>query len=77
MMLFRAEEEAHSWSLSAGRPDGRIVGLDQLARLARAWYGDRLDPEWRPRTTAESQEVLTAAGLVDPFWSLTRTTADR
>ncbi len=71
MLLFQAEEDAHTWSLSVGRSPGAIVALDRLERLARAWYGDRLDPDWRPRTTAESQAVLTDTGLIGPFWSLT------
>jgi hypothetical protein len=71
MMLFRSEEEARRWSRSVARLDGEIVALDQLERLARAWYGDRLDPNWRARPTARSQEILAAAGLTGPFWSLT------
>jgi hypothetical protein len=38
--------------------------------LARRWYGDRLDPEWHPRTQAESQAILDEIGLRGPFWSL-------
>ena len=71
MMLFRAEEDMRAWSLSVGRDPGAIVALDQLERLAHAWYGDRLEPDWRPRTTTQSQALLTGAGLIGPFWSLT------
>jgi hypothetical protein len=63
MRLFRSGEEA-----PAG---GATVSIEQLARLARPWYGDRLDPAWRPRTTAESQAILHAVGLTGDFWSLT------
>lgn len=70
MMLFRSEEEAHAWSRDAGRSSGSIVALDQLQRLAIAWYGDRLRPDWRPRTPAQSQAVLTDAGLTGDFWRL-------
>jgi hypothetical protein len=38
--------------------------------LARAWYGGRLEPDWQPRTLAESQAVLRRAGLAGPFWDL-------
>ena len=40
--------------------------------LAERWYGDRVDPGWQPRTTAESQAVLGAIGLTGPFWRLSR-----
>ena len=63
MRLFRSEEEA---------PDaGATVPIEQLARLARRWYGDRLDPDWRPRTVPESQAILDDVGLTGDFWSLT------
>jgi len=49
---------------------GALVELEQLWALARAWYGDRLDPDWRPRTRDESQAVLAAVGLEGEFWEL-------
>jgi hypothetical protein len=49
---------------------GALVDMPQLWELAVAWYGDRLDPEWRPRTRDESQRVLADVGLVDEFWEL-------
>jgi hypothetical protein len=42
----------------------------QLEALAREWYGDRLDPEWQPRSRERSQAILDAVGLSDPFWRL-------
>ena len=50
------------------RSDG--VPLQQLAELARRWYGDRLDPGWRPRSRDESQAILDAVGLTGEFWRL-------
>ena len=44
--------------------------IDQLERLAQAWYGDRLDPEWRPRSAGESQRILEDCGLSGEFWRL-------
>jgi hypothetical protein len=38
--------------------------------LAQRWYGDRLEPDWRPRTPAASQAILDEVGLRDPFWRL-------
>ena len=50
--------------------EGATVELRQLDALARRWYGDRLDPDWAPRTRDESQEILHAVGLTGPFWEL-------
>jgi hypothetical protein len=62
MRLFRSEEET-----PAG---GATVPIAQLNALAMRWYGDRLDPDWRPRTTEESQAILDAVGLTGTFWRL-------
>jgi hypothetical protein len=71
MLLFRSEEEIRAWCAQRGRPLGGIVPVARLQRLARDWYGDRLDPAWRPRTALQSQAVLAAAGLTGDFWRLT------
>ena len=44
--------------------------MAQLADLAAAWWGDRLAPDWRPRTRHESQAILERVGLTGPFWRL-------
>ena len=61
MRLLRSEEEVTA---------GEVVDLATLAELARRWYGDRLDPGWRPRTRAESQAILDSVGLTGEFWRL-------
>lgn len=38
--------------------------------LSKAWYTDRLDPDFSPRTPEAAQELFTDAGLGDPFWQL-------
>jgi hypothetical protein len=60
--LFRSEEHAPA--------DGVNVPAWQMWELARSWYGDRLEPEWTPRTPAQSQEILERVGLRGPFWAL-------
>jgi hypothetical protein len=70
MLLFRSEEDAHVWSRGVGRSPGAIVPLDQLQRLAIPWYGDRMEPDWRPPTRSQSQAILTVAGLTGEFWRL-------
>jgi hypothetical protein len=50
--------------------EGELVSLDVLQELARRWYGDRLSPDWRPRTLAQLQAVLDGVGLTGDFWRL-------
>jgi hypothetical protein len=70
MRLFRSEEELTAWCAEHALPRGATLDLDTLRELARRWYGDRLDPDWRPRSTAESQRILTECGLTGEFWLL-------
>jgi hypothetical protein len=50
--------------------EGELVDLPTLKRLAHLWYGNRLDPEWRPRTREHSQAILDEVGLTGSFWQL-------
>jgi hypothetical protein len=50
--------------------EGELVSLDTLQELARRWYGDRLSPDWRPRTLEASQAILDDVGLTGDFWRL-------
>ena len=70
MLLFRSEEHLERWLTRHGAPRGAVLTLGETWRLSRAWYPDRRDPAWRPRTAAESQAVLDALGLTGEFWKL-------
>ncbi len=62
MRLLRSEEEVPE--------GGATVPIATLGALARDWYGDRLDPGWRPRTLEQSQAILDRHGLTGEFWRL-------
>ncbi|HSL65492.1 MAG TPA: hypothetical protein VK874_12630 [Gaiellaceae bacterium] len=68
MNLFRSEEHVARWL--AGREPGATIPLVQLGDLAHAWWGDRLDPGWRPHSREQNQAILDAVGLVGEFWRL-------
>jgi hypothetical protein len=46
------------------------VPVVTLAELARAWWGDRLDPGWRPHSRQQNQDILSRVGATDDFWRL-------
>ena len=50
MNLFRSEEHVERWL--EGRSPGATIPVSTLARLAVAWWSDRLSTQWRPRTRA-------------------------
>jgi len=68
MLLFRSEGHITSWL--AGREPGATIPVTKLAQLASAWWGDRLDPRWRPHAREQNQAILDSVGLTGPFWSL-------
>jgi hypothetical protein len=68
MTLFRNEEHLNRWLTVRGHQKGAVVGLEQVWRLALAWYHDPRDPDWKPRTKAEQQAVLESVGLRGAFW---------
>jgi hypothetical protein len=75
MRLFRSEEEIDEWCRAHERPRGATLDVPTLQALAARWYGDRLDPAWRPRGAEESQRILGAHGLTGQFWRLTSSSA--
>ncbi len=42
----------------------------QQWQLARAWYRDRLSPEWQRKTPAEAEAIFEEVGLTGEFWKL-------
>ena len=70
MLAFRSEEHVNRWLEQRGLQKGAVLTPEQMWRLARAWYGDRLAPDWRRKTPDEAQSVLDEVGLTGPFWQL-------
>jgi hypothetical protein len=66
MRLFRSEEHVRR----AYDEPGAIFPAGRLWRLARVWYGDRLQPDWTPRSRDEHQALLESVGLTGEFWRL-------
>lgn len=70
MLLFRSEQHIDRWCQQWNRPRGGVLTLAQGWHLAQLWYGDRLEPDWRPATASEAQGIFAQVGLEGPFWQL-------
>jgi hypothetical protein len=68
MNLFRSEEHIARWLGS--REPGATISVSKLAELAKAWWDDRLSPDWVPHTREQNQAILDRLGLTDDFWTL-------
>jgi hypothetical protein len=47
-----------------------VLTLDQTWALARLWYSDRMDPDWRRLTPEEATKAFASIGLTGDFWDL-------
>ena len=70
MLLFRSEEHVDRWCTSWKQPRGALLSMEQIWGLARAWYHDRLAPEWRPKAPEEIRGLFKQLGLTSKFWRL-------
>ena len=70
MLLFRSEDHIEPWRVERSLERGASMTLEQQWELARRWYSNRLDADWRRRSPDEAQRVLAECGLSDPFWEL-------
>lgn len=68
MLLFRSEETVNRWCESRGTPRRPLITLDQLWRLAVAWYANRLTVDSRRPAPDEMVSVFASIGLIGPFW---------
>jgi hypothetical protein len=70
VLPLRSDLDVRDWATCHGLPLGEVVPLQQVAALARKWYGSHADQQWRKWTIAEAQEIFVGAGLVSEFWNL-------
>jgi hypothetical protein len=68
MNLFRSEEHLRTWL--GPRAAGPVLPVAKLSALAHAWWADRLDPDWRPRTREQNQAILDGLDLRGVAWEL-------
>lgn len=68
--IFCSRGHADQWTADNAPGSGYIAGAAAVWRLAVPWYGDRLDPEFRPHTREHNQQLLNECGLTGPFWRL-------
>lgn len=68
MLFFRSEEAVRAWCREHEHPMRPLVTIDQLWRLAAAWYGTRLDPAARRPGPEEIRQILSGIGLTGDFW---------
>lgn len=56
------------WLRASGQPEGYVLDLDTLWRLARGWYDGRFERGYQRRSPEAATEYLHSVGLHGPFW---------
>ena len=69
MLFFRSEEQIEAWCAATGEPHGEVLPLAQVWELSKPWYGDRMSPTYRGKSTAELLAILESVGLTSSFWN--------
>jgi len=68
MLFFRSEEQVRLWCAERGDPIRPLVRIDQLWRLATAWYSTRLQESSRRPQPQEMRQIFAELGLEGDFW---------
>jgi hypothetical protein len=68
--LFCSRECVDVWLGATGNPQGYVMDLATLWRLAEHWYDGRLGPGYTRREPAQAREYFRRAGLIGEFWGL-------
>jgi hypothetical protein len=70
MVFLRSEEHLARWLADTVWEPGASMSAATLNELAHRWWWTRVEPDWQPRTQAESQAILDEVGLTGEFWRL-------
>ena len=70
VLPFHSPTEVRDWCKRYGVTIGEAIPLQNVARLAKTWYGSHADPQWRKWSVAEAQEIFSSVGLTSEFWRL-------
>jgi len=70
MLAFRSEAHVDEWCRQRRIEKGAVFTLEQAWQLARAWYAEKLSPDWQRATPGEAQALFAGIGLTGDFWRL-------
>ncbi|MEM7202939.1 MAG: alkylmercury lyase family protein [Planctomycetota bacterium] len=69
-LVFESREDVGPWCERHGQPHGDVQPLATVRRLARAWYGGHLAPDWEKWSCSQAVEIFSSLGLDGPTWQL-------
>ena len=70
ILFFRSEKEVDSWCKNHDISKGAVLSMEKSWKLAKLWYGDYLQTNWRRKTLHEAKTIFQDLGLTGSFWQL-------
>lgn len=70
MLVFRDENEIDAWCKQHNKPKGEVLPITQVWELAKVWYGNYLDPNFKRKTKEVAENIFESVGLTSTFWKL-------
>jgi len=70
VLPFETEPDVDAWSERHAIAKGAVVPIDQVAELARIWYGRHGDADWEKWSIAQTSAIFSGVGLRGDFWRL-------
>jgi hypothetical protein len=68
MLLFRSEEWVDKWCKRNNLERGEMLSIQQVWKLSKLWYGNRMSLDYHGRSMEQVAEVFRQAGLMSKFW---------
>lgn len=70
MLIFNNEEEVNDWCSRHRKPKGEVLPINQVWELAKIWYGNYLDSNFRRKNKEIAEDMFHQVGLTSSFWKL-------
>jgi hypothetical protein len=70
MLVFRNETEIDKWCRQHNKPKGEVLPIEQVWSLAKIWYGNYLDTNFKRKTKEIAEDMFRQVGLSTDFWRL-------
>ena len=67
MLLFETASDVENWCAKRRKPKGDVRPIAQVWELAREWYGQHLDTDWKKWSAEEAAAIFHRHGLDGPI----------
>lgn len=70
MLVYKSESQIDAWCKQHNKPKGEVVPIAQVWELAKLWYGNYLDTDFKIKTKEIANAMFKQVGLTSEFWKM-------